>query len=328
MPYGFNDKKEKVEVLGASEAATKGDVSDLQSQLGSLNLDGRYYTKSQVDNKLKDKQNNISGAISTLTDQDLPANCVPIANKYGKIVNSNITSSQLNQLSGVTGNIQTQLNGKMNNNPQSIELYFTTPFIDFHKNSASADYTARIIQMDDDFLEFRSNGTYWCGVKARAFHAYGYGTTKLPSVTFHYNGASSATSELEAKGNDRVDVIATNGGTTTSKIYAGSFVQYSSKHLKENVKSMTKTEAKKILKLNPVSFDYIDGVKDQRGLIAEDVQKIYPQMVQLPYEGFEEFNPDEPWNALSIDYARLVPALIKMIQIQQEEIDALKKKVQ
>ena len=324
MPYAFNDKKEKVEVLEASQSATKADINELQSQLNSLNLDGRYYTKSQIDTKLNGKQNTVNGGASTITGSNLTANRALISNGSGKVGVSNITSSQLNQLSGVTGNIQSQLNNKMNVNPQSIELYFTTPFIDFHKDSSSADYTARLIQITDDMLDLRSNNSYWGAFRCRAVHAFG-GGTHIPSVSFHYNGQEAITSEVEVRGVDRVDCVARNGGNNC-KLYAGSFNQYSSKYLKKNIKSMTEKEAKKLLELRPVSFDYIDGDANQRGLVAEEVDEIYPEMVLRP-EGFTEFNPDEPWNALSIDYAKLVPALIKMIQIQQKEIDALKQKV-
>jgi hypothetical protein len=146
-----------------------------------------------------------------------------------------------------------------------------------------------------------------------------------PVISFNYNNVSyvSYTSGITARGDDRVDFISRNNGQSC-KLFAGSFNQYSSKHLKKNIKSMTKKEAEKLLELRPVSFDYKNGDKNQRGLVAEEVQEIYPEMVIAP-DGYTEFKEDEPWNALSIDYARFVPALIKMIQIQDERITALEK---
>lgn len=98
---------------------------------------------------------------------------------------------------------------------------------------------------------------------------------------------------------------------------ATSYTNFSSRKYKDNIQDMTEEEAKKILQLNPVSFDYKSDKlpNNQFGLIAEDVNEImtYP----IIYKNEE---PD------AIDYSKFVPALIKMIQIQQKEIDELKNK--
>ena len=100
--------------------------------------------------------------------------------------------------------------------------------------------------------------------------------------------------------------------------------------VKENIINMSEEEAKKILLLNPVDFDYIKefgGEKNQRGLIAEDVLNIIPSCVTVP-DGYseEEFDASKGIKnkVLAIDYSKLVPYLIKMVQIQQEEIEKLK----
>lgn len=93
---------------------------------------------------------------------------------------------------------------------------------------------------------------------------------------------------------------------------------------------MSEEEAKKILLLNPVDFDYIKefgGEKNQRGLIAEDVLNIIPSCVTVP-DGYSEsdFAPEKGImnKVLAIDYSKLIPYLIKIVQMQQEEIEALK----
>ena len=54
----------------------------------------------------------ITGAASTVVASNLAANRVVISNANGKIAASSATTTELGYLSGVTGNIQTQLNGK------------------------------------------------------------------------------------------------------------------------------------------------------------------------------------------------------------------------
>jgi hypothetical protein len=117
--------------------------------------------------------------------------------------------------------------------------------------------------------------------------------------------------------------------TASANMYASSFVQVSSRLVKENIKETTKDKARKILDLDVVDFDYISGQKGQTGLIAEDVIDIFPNVVNVP----NDYNEDETKERLAngelapvmgIDYTKFVPYLIKMVQMQQKEIDELK----
>lgn len=98
-------------------------------------------------------------------------------------------------------------------------------------------------------------------------------------------------------------------------IQAAAFTIQSSSRYKKNISPMTEEEACKILEINPVTFDYkeeIDGT-NCRGVIAEEVYDTIPFVVQM-----KDGEPD------SVDYSKFVPYLIKMIQIQQKEIQQLK----
>ena len=117
MEYGFNNDKSKVVVLEKSQAATKGDLQNLQSQLDGKaptghNHDERYYTESEVNTKLNQKQNNITGAASSITSSNLTANRALVSNATGKVSASSATAQELACLSGVTGAIQPQFNNR------------------------------------------------------------------------------------------------------------------------------------------------------------------------------------------------------------------------
>lgn len=105
----------------------------------------------------------------------------------------------------------------------------------------------------------------------------------------------------------------------------------SSRRVKENIHDMTEERAKKLLDLDIVNFDYIGefagGLKDQSGVIAEDAIKVIPEAVLIS-ENYDESKPvDEISNpAPSVDYRQYIPYLIKMVQIQQKEIEELKKR--
>ena len=80
---------------------------------------------------------------------------------------------------------------------------------------------------------------------------------------------------------------------------------------------MSEREAKKILQIEAVGFDYINGDKDCYGVIAEDVDEIMSFMVAH----------DEKGEATSVDYTGFVPYLIKMVQMQEERIQKLERRL-
>jgi hypothetical protein len=111
------------------------------------------------------------------------------------------------------------------------------------------------------------------------------------------------------------------------------FDNKSSRRYKTNIIDFEEKDAKKLLSIKVVHYDYSDEVtKDknnkynQSGVIAEDVASIIPEVVgyAIPYGHEDEF--DEPVPD-TVDYSKFVPYLIKMVQMQQKEIDQLKAEV-
>ena len=99
----------------------------------------------------------------------------------------------------------------------------------------------------------------------------------------------------------------------------------SSRKYKENILPLTDEECKKILDVEVVSFDYIEDANivsekyrlNNRGVIAEDVENIIPTAIEQISLNIEE-------KVLGVNYTKFIPYLIKMVQIQQKEIDELK----
>ena len=106
----------------------------------------------------------------------------------------------------------------------------------------------------------------------------------------------------------------------TGNVRCVSLTQTSSRKVKKNIADMTSEEARKLLELEPVSFDYKDEAqgKDRRGFIAEDVAKVLPNVV----------TPETENAPASLDYVQLVPYLVKIVQEQQKDIEELKKKIE
>lgn len=98
-----------------------------------------------------------------------------------------------------------------------------------------------------------------------------------------------------------------------ANLHAASYNYMSSRRFKKNIQKMEEEEAFKILDIESVSFDYINGKTGNYGVIAEDVYEKIPYAVTLD-------NEDNPF---AVDYTRFVPYLIKMVQMQQKQINEL-----
>lgn len=199
-----------------------------------------------------------------------------------------------------------------------IEMIYSTPYIDFHYNNSKADYTTRFIDYGANFTYYTNSGIHqFCNID-------GSQVARIQS-----NGTFGAAVGGTALVGSAIYCQTTWSGGAYTAVYGASFTNPSSRLVKKNIINMSEEEAKKILLLNPVDFDYIKefgGEKNQRGLIAEDVLNIIPFCVTVP-DDYDEaaFNPEKGLaNALlGIDYSKLVPYLVKMIQIQQKQIDKL-----
>jgi hypothetical protein len=95
-------------------------------------------------------------------------------------------------------------------------------------------------------------------------------------------------------------------------IVGGTVTQSSDRRLKQNFQSLTNC-LEKVYKLRGVSFSWVDNTKeligstldDKRhiGLIAQEVQEVFPEVVSEIHEG----------RYLGVDYSSLVPLLVESI---------------
>ena len=93
-------------------AMAEGDIDGLQTDVGTLKTN-----VGNIQTALTSKQDVIVGAASTITDNNLVADRALISDSSGKVAVSNVTSTELGYLDGVTSNVQTQLNNKLEEIP-------------------------------------------------------------------------------------------------------------------------------------------------------------------------------------------------------------------
>lgn len=106
-------------------------------------------------------------------------------------------------------------------------------------------------------------------------------------------------------GTKNIEIVGQTGEITCIHL-----TQTSSRNVKENIRPIE--DAKKILELEAVSFDFKDKDKgtDRRGFIAEDVAQILPNLVK---------NGETP----SLDYISMIPYLQAVIKEQETRIKKL-----
>jgi len=112
-------------------------------------------------------------------------------------------------------------------------------------------------------------------------------------------------------------VLSTSGNITIpGTATASAFYYTSDASLKKNIAGI-KEPIEKINSLNGVSFEWKDSGESSIGLIAQDVEKVFPQAVTT----------NTQTGLKSVDYGKMVAPLIEAIKAQQIEIKELKSRI-
>ena len=111
--------KEKLEAVASrvstnedNIAMAESDIDGLQTTVGTLQTN-----VNNVQTALTSKQDTVVGGASTITADNLTASRALVSNSSGKVSVSTVTSTELGYLDGVTSNVQTQLNKKLEKAP-------------------------------------------------------------------------------------------------------------------------------------------------------------------------------------------------------------------
>ena len=109
----------------------------------------------------------------------------------------------------------------------------------------------------------------------------------------------------------------TGTGRFTSTLYAQSFIYTSDERLKKNITNLdVKTSLDKIKELRGVSFEWRNSSENNGthlGFIAQDVEKIFPEVVQTNAEGYK-----------AVEYGNLVAPLVGAVQELNNQTDLIK----
>ena len=113
-----------------------------------------------------------------------------------------------------------------------------------------------------------------------------------------------------------------NGSITANGASQATFTTWSDARLKENITDLP-SQLSNIMALRPVEFDYKDGTGHQIGFIAQEVQEVYPDIVNENAEGYLTIS------GLSKTESRLIKALqeaVNKIEQLSAKVSALENK--
>ena len=111
--------KEKLEAVASRVSTNEDNIAMAENDIDGLQTDvGTLQTNvNNVQTALASKQDTVVGGASTITEDNLTASRALVSNSSGKVAVSNVTSTELGYLDGVTSNVQTQLNKKLEKAP-------------------------------------------------------------------------------------------------------------------------------------------------------------------------------------------------------------------
>ena len=154
------------------------------------------------------------------------------------------------------------------------------------------------------------------GTVSGSFEGDGSALTGIAAGGFPHTGSAAISGTLNVTGSGVNAVEITGSLVVTGSAFVTSLTETSALRFKENIEPMGK-ELDTVSLLRPVDFVWKESKEVDKGLIAEEVQMIYPEFVTLNTDGTTQ----------GIKYSKIVSVLIKSIQELKEEVEILKTKI-
>jgi hypothetical protein len=186
----------------------------------------------------------------------------------------------------------------------------------------------------DSYHEFNSNVNTFRAIEVtNDNNTIGNGTylSRLGSncdntSSYHFIGSTDASDEIYIYGNG--NVVNTNN----------SYGAISDAKLKENVTDAS-PKLEDLMQVKVRNFNYIGDEKKQLGVVAQELEEVFPSMIDESSDFEEQEVIDEQGNVTkervdlgtttkSVKYSVFVPMLIKAMQEQQEIINDLKARIE
>jgi hypothetical protein len=143
------------------------------------------------------------------------------------------------------------------------------------------------------------------GIIAGFSGIYLYGSNSYVSGIFSITGTTNLFGKINVNGKDLETELALGKALPSP----------SDERLKKNIRTI-ENSLEKVSALRGVTFDFKENNKKQIGVIAQEVEKIIPEVVQERPDGYK-----------GVQYENLVALLIEAVKEQQNQINELREKL-
>ncbi|HFT8203634.1 TPA: tail fiber domain-containing protein, partial [Klebsiella pneumoniae] len=241
------------------------------------------------------------------------------------------------------GNIDNTSKGKVLT--QAIELSMSTPYIDFHYNGSSADYTARLIHDRQNRLNAQvqsfwvTDGRITASSTMPANPAIGTQLTSNPVRSLMagrgaYGDVDGAYVQmymeeqvgtehrlvLYADGFGRTDAWIFRAGGTISTGKGDVLTTGSDVRLKDAFMEPQEGASRRINSLGVCEFNMKGETRRRRGFIAQQAEKVDDLYTFL---GIEQEIDGEKFRVMNVDYTAIIADLVTVVQDLIRRVDAL-----
>ena len=193
---------------------------------------------------------------------------------------------------------------------KGLELYNTggtSPYVDFHYNNSTADYTSRIIANAATQVDIQHSSGSKFQFRDGAFEIFG----ATPLIDFHFN---KSTSDYTSR------ILESASGTLKS--YPGAIQNGSDAALKRDIIPIHTNYIELIDKLRPVEFRYKGYDALHLGFIAQDVERSLDEIGILDKPLISE--PANEDDYYGLDYTQIIPLLVMYCKDLRREINELR----
>ena len=319
-----------------------GDLSGSVSINGSANVtltaavandshthDGRYFTESESNAKFLTKDGSAKEFVFEVNDEGNIS-----GNRWYRVATVNEGSGGLHIRGQISNHVETFGSQKFDLAIQGRETGPTVEVngqVDIFHNASGATATdkcgIRVVRGTDE----TSYDKFYVWIRTTRYSQVRLHLTKSGATSFHTSPTMVTTEpvplspvttpEIDTStyaegGYIIVDSLAALSCKTSGTSVIGSLtaaadvIAYSDERLKENVKTL---DGSKVLQMRGVSFDRLDNGKYSSGVIAQELEKVAPELVidDGKYKG--------------VAYGNITGYLIEAIKEQQKQINELKK---
>lgn len=244
-------------------------------------------------------------ADGTIVNGDISASAAIAVSKLAASTISGVTlGNNLNTLTLATSG--TGLSGSTTYNGSGAATFTVT-------SNATSENTGSAIVARDSSGNF-SAGTITATLSGTATTSTNSTITDDTSTnSTHYPNFTAGTSGAQG---EKVSSTKLTFNPSTGLLTSTDYNSSSDKRLKSNIKTV-EGALDKVNSLRGVTFKWKEGNSDSIGLIAQEVQKVIPEVVTKDDNGY-----------LGIRYTNIIGVLVEAIKEQQDQINTLKKQIE